>query len=129
MNAQHKRLGLALLGLVSTLAMTGCGPSYDHTDFTARPSKLGGTVTREQVVVPEGMIVTAHVVSYNDDNKVMSVGFRSRDDATLTVQSVISDHDFAFVGLKQGVTDVELRADNDLVLVITATVVPQTAAP
>ena len=129
MNTLSLRLGAVLLAVVSTLAATGCGPSYDHTDFTPRPSKLGGTVDRQQIVVPEGMIVTAHVVSYNDDNKEMSVGLHSRDDSTLQVQSVISDHDFAFVGLKQGTTDVELRAEGDLVLTITATVVPQTAAP
>lgn len=120
-----KTLGVALLGLVSMLAVTGCGPSYDHTDFTARASKLGGTVDRTQIVVPEGMIVTAHIVPYNTDNKVLTATFQSKDTSTLVVQNVISDHDFAFVGLKQGITDVELRADGDLVLTITANVTPQ----
>lgn len=120
------KLHLCLLGLVSLFAASGCGPSYDHTDFTnTRASKLGGTVNRSEISVPEGMIVTAHVVPYNDDNKVMTAKFTSRDEGTVVVQNVISDHDFAFVGLKPGTTDVELRADDDLVLTITATVTPQ----
>ena len=75
------------------------------------------------------MIVTVHIVSYNDDDNIMTMSLRAKDPTILDVSNVISDHDFAFIGLKQGVTDVELRADDRVVLVMQAVVGPQPASP
>lgn len=122
---------LSGLGLVVALAgLAGCTAQYDHTDIgQARASVLGGRVDRQGISVPEGMIVTVHIVSYNDDDNIMTMSLRATDPSVLDVSNVISDHDFAFIGLKQGVTDVELRADDRVVLVMQAVVGPQPAAP
>jgi len=122
---------LSGLGLVVALAgLAGCTAQYDHTDIgQARASVLGGRVDRQGISVPEGMIVTVHIVSYNDDDNIMTMSLRATDPSILDVSNVISDHDFAFIGLRQGVTDVELRADDRVVLVMQAVVGPQPAAP
>ena len=122
---------LSGLGLVVALAgLGGCKAQYDHTDIgQARASVLGGRVDRQGISVPEGMVVTVHIVSYNDDDNIMTMSLRAADPSTLDVSNVISDHDFAFIGLKQGVTDVELRADDRVVLVMQAVVGPQVDLP
>jgi hypothetical protein len=122
---------LSSLALVAGLAgLAGCTAQYDHTDIgQARASVLGGRVDRQGISVPEGMIVTVHIVSYNDDNNIMTMSLRAADPSILDVSNVISDHDFAFIGLKQGVTDVELRADDRVVLVMQAVVGPQPSSP
>ena len=122
---------LSGLGIVVALAgLAGCTAQYDHTDIgQARASVLGGRVDRQGISVPEGMIVTVHIVSYNDDDNIMTMSLRAKDPTILDVSNVISDHDFAFIGLKQGVTDVELRADDRVVLVMQAVVGPQPASP
>jgi hypothetical protein len=118
----------AALAFVAALAvsLTGCAAEYDHTEFGApRVSILGGRVDRSRIEVPAGMIVTAHIVSYNDDHNVMTMDVRAKDPDIVDVSNVISDHDFAFIGLKPGTTDVEIVADNRVVLIISAVVVPQ----
>ncbi len=122
---------LSGLGLVVALAgLAGCTAQYDHTDIgQARASVLGGRVDRQGISVPEGMIVTVHIVSYNDDDNIMTMSLRATEPTILDVSNVISDHDFAFIGLKQGVTDVELRADDRVVLVMQAVVGPQPSSP
>ena len=122
---------LSGLGIVVARAgLAGCTAQYDHTDIgQARASVLGGRVDRQGISVPEGMIVTVHIVSYNDDDNIMTMSLRAKDPTILDVSNVISDHDFAFIGLKQGVTDVELRADDRVVLVMQAVVGPQPASP
>jgi len=128
-----KLSGRSLSGLLLAVALSslaGCVAEYDHTDIgQVRASVLGGRVDRQGISVPEGMIVTAHIVSYNDDNNIMPMTFRALDPAIIDVSNVISDHDFAFIGLKQGTTDVELRAGDRVVLVIQAVVGPQPTPP
>jgi hypothetical protein len=128
-----KLIGRSLSGLFLALALSslaGCTAQYDHTDIgQARASVLGGRVDRQGISVPEGMIVTVHIVSYNDDDNIMTMSLRAKDPSILDVSNVISDHDFAFIGLKQGTTDVELRADDRVVLVMQAVVGPQPSAP
>jgi len=124
--------GLAALALVALLAAgtSGCAPEYDHTEITGiRQSMLGGRVDRARIEVPAGMIVTAHVVSYNDDNKVMGMTLRAKDPEIVEVTPVVSEYDYAFIGLKPGATDVEVLADNKVVLIISAVVAPQPAPP
>lgn len=123
---------VAALGLVAVLAAgaAGCAPDYDRTEITAvRPSLLGGRVDRSRIEVPAGLIVTAHFVSYNDDNKVMGMTLRATNPEIVEVSPVISEYDYAFIGLKPGVTDVEVLADNKVVLIISAVVGPQPAQP
>lgn len=123
--------GVAALAVALTLAAgtTGCAAEYDRTEITAgtRPALFPGRVDRQTIQVTNGMVVTAHIVSYNDDNNIMTMSLRATDATVLDVSNVISDHDFAFIGLKVGTTEVEILADNKVVLVIPVTVVPQPA--
>jgi hypothetical protein len=122
----------AALALVAALAasVTGCAAEYDRTDIRGvRQSALGGRLDRSRLEVPTGMIVTAHIVSYNDDNNIMTMSLRAKDPGIVDVSNVVSDHDFAFIGLKPGTTDVEVLADDKVVLIISAVVSPQPAPP
>jgi len=119
----------AVLALALAPALGGCGPDYDRTEINAQPSKLGGGVTKSRIEVPLGMVVKAHIVSYDDDEKVMKATFRVADPAILEVAGVVTDSDYAFLGLRPGITQVELRADGDLVLIVDAVVTEQPAAP
>jgi hypothetical protein len=121
--------GLALAALLAP-ALVGCGPDYDHTDITAvHRSPLGGSVSYTRINVPAGMVVIAHLVSYDDSHGLMTMDLRSRDTSIVEVNTVISDHDYAFFGRRAGTTQIELRADNELVLVVDAVVTEQPPAP
>ena len=45
------------------------------------------------------------------------------------MKGVVNERNYAFVGLKEGTTEIELIADGDLVLTIPATVVKQPELP
>ena len=126
---------LGSLALLVALAVgsTGCVADYDHTDITGvRPSaalSAGEGMDRSHIAVHAGLVLTAHIVSYNNDNHIMTMSVRAADPTILDVSNVISDHDFAFIGLKPGVTDVEVLADNKVVLIISAVVIAQPAVP
>jgi hypothetical protein len=123
-------LAVVALAALLTPALAGCGPDYDHTDITSvHQSPLGGSVNYTRISVPAGMVVTAHLASYDDSHGLMSMELRSRDTSIVEVTTVISDHDYAFFGLRAGTTQVELRADNKLVLVLDAVVTDQPPAP
>jgi hypothetical protein len=125
----RRRFALPLVACA--LAAAGCsGPEYDHTEITAvrpPPAPLVGSVTRARVHVSVGAVVTAHLVAYNDDRKPMSLALYAKDPSVVEVVNVVSEHDYAFLGLRPGVTEVELKADGDRVLVVTAEVVDQPA--
>ena len=123
-----------LLAVVAAVAAgsAGCAAEYDHTEISGfRPSLFssGEGVDRSRITVHSGMIVTAHVISYNDDNNIMTMSVRARDPSIVDVSNVISDHDFAFIGMKPGVTEVEVVAGNKVVLIISAVVLEQPAQP
>jgi hypothetical protein len=125
-----KALAAFALAALLAPALVGCGPEYDHTDITGvHPSPLGGSMNYARINVPAGMVVTAHLVSYDDSNGRMSMDVRSRDASIVEVTSVISDHDYAFFGHRAGTTQIELRADDKLVLIVDAVVTEQPPAP
>lgn len=127
MNRRSKTLLTASL-LACLAGVAGCGPDYERTDITnPRPSPLGGRVDRSRIEVPAGMVITAHIIPYDDDQEIMPIDLRSRDTGILEVAGVITEHDYAFFGLRPGTTQIELRADNRLVLVIDAVVTEQPA--
>jgi hypothetical protein len=114
----------------STLAIAGCGADYDRTDITAvKPSPLGGSMNYARIEVPVGMIVKARIISYDDDRKEMDADIRVKDNDIIEATGVVTNGDYAFLGLKTGTTEVEIRADGKLVLIVTATVIPQPALP
>jgi len=118
--------GLAF-GAVSIL---GCGVDYDRTDITAvKASPLGGSITTARIELPVGMILKAHIVSYDDDRKEMDNDLYMKDPSIADVTGVVSDRDYAFYGLRTGATEVEIRADGKLVLIITVVVTDQPVLP
>lgn len=122
---------LAALALAA-LGLGGCGPDYDHTDITAirpPPAPLEGNVDYARIQVSLGSVVTAHIVSYDDDHKAMSVELRAKDRSVVEVANVVSEHDYAFLGLRPGTTEVEMLAGGKLVLIFTAVVTDQPPLP
>lgn len=108
------------------VALVACGPDYDRTEVTAvKPSPLGGAASNRQVTVPEGMIVKAHVVPFNEDNEPMQAHVVSRDTSVVEVVAVVNDRDYAFIGKKPGRTEVEFQADGETVFVVIAEVTAQ----
>lgn len=123
MNGIGKKV-FALAACVVT--MIACGPDYEKTEVTAvKPSPLGGTVSTRQVSVPEGMIVKAHIVTFNDDQEVMHAHVLSHDESIVEVVAVVNDRDYAFIGKKPGRTEVEFQADGETVFTVIAEVTAQ----
>ena len=112
------------------LGVGGCGPSYDHTDISAvNATAIGGGIQKTHVQVPEGLVLSAHLDAKNDDQKSMGLIVRSQDPSIVEVQGIITDHDFAFLGVRAGHTAVEIVADDHVVLTIPADVTPQPNQP
>lgn len=129
-----RRLARVLVCIVSSalaLALAGCGAEYDHTEISNVKGSppFQGTMTYARVVVPVGMVVTAHIVSLDDDRKTMSTALRSKNTSVVQVATVVSADDYAFFGLAAGTTDVELTADGKVVLIVTAVVTDQPSLP
>jgi hypothetical protein len=119
------------LALALGLALGGCGAEYDHTEITYGKGSppFQGTLNYARVVVPVGMVVTAHIVSLDDDKKTMTTAVRSKNTSVVEVETVVSANDYAFFGLAAGTTDVELTADGRVVLIVTAVVTDQPSLP
>ena len=117
--------------LASALALCACGTDYDHTEITNVKGSppFPGSVSYARIVVPVGMVVTAHVVSYDDDHKAMAMGLQSMDPRVVEVEGVVSANDYAFFGLTAGSTDVQFTAAGKVVLIVSAVVTPQPALP
>jgi hypothetical protein len=114
------------VGVVAALVAIACGPDYERTEISGtKSSPLGGEVKSNHVAVPEGMIVKAHVVPYNDDNEQMQAHVWSHDPDILEVIAVVNDRDYAFIGKKPGSTTVEFQADGETVFIVTAEVTTQ----
>lgn len=125
------RLAACVACVAAALALAGCGADYDHTEITNVKGSppFPGTMNYARVVVPVGMVVTAHIISYDDDHKTMATGIQSKDTRVVDVESVVSPDDYAFFGLAPGSTDVELTADGKVVLIVTAVVTDQPSLP
>ena len=129
-----RRLARVLVCIVSSalaLALAGCGAEYDHTEISNVKGSppFQGTLNYARVVVPVGMVVTAHIVSLDDDRKTMTTALRSKNTSVVQVATVVSADDYAFFGLAAGTTDVELTADGKVVLIVTAVVTDQPSLP
>ena len=126
-NLARRAVVLAALAL----GAMACGPEYDRTEISAVKghTTLGGAINSQRLDIPEGLVITAHVVVWNDDNEQMSLGVRSKDPSIIEVAGVVNERNYAFVGLKEGTTEIELIADGDLVLTIPATVKKQPELP
>lgn len=123
------------LMLCSVIGLQGCKDEYDRTEISAVvPSKLGTpngepAVSVQNIYVPEGTIVKAHIVVWNDDNVQMPLEIRSSDNSMVEVASVVSDRDYAFIGKKVGDTTIQFFTDDKAVVTLTAHVTPQPTDP
>jgi hypothetical protein len=127
-----RRLATIALVAGAASALAGCGPDYDHTDLAigkAPPKPLDGRVDYARIQVSVGAVVTAHLVSYDDDHKEMATDLRSKDPSVVEVAGVVSPGDYAFLGLRPGSTEIEVRADGHLVVVLKAVVTEQPPLP
>jgi hypothetical protein len=114
------------------LLLAGCGAEYDHTDILsvhAPPKPLAGQVSYARIQVSVGAVVTAHIVSFDDDHKEMEADLRSKDTGVVEVTGVVTPGDYAFLGMRAGETEVEVRADGKLVLILRAVVTEQPPLP
>lgn len=129
MNGRHRTL-LTLAALAFASLGVACGPDYERLEIEGivQPSGLTGEVSRARIVVPHGMVMKAHIVAFNDDDDRMALRLRPVDTSILSVETVIADANFAFLGLRPGTTDVEVLADGERVLTIQA-VVPEQPSP
>ncbi|HVJ94860.1 MAG TPA: hypothetical protein VM580_33990 [Labilithrix sp.] len=125
-----KRVCRAVVAGSLALGLAACGPEYDRTEITAvTPSALGGSMNAHSLEVPEGLILKAHIVVWNDDNVQMPLFVRSRDPAIVEVAGVVNERDYAFIGVRQGTTQIDFVADGSVVLSIPATVTAQSSPP
>lgn len=127
-----RRLAVLSAFALSAAALAGCGAEYDHTDIVgihAPPKPLDGRVSYARISVSVGAVVTAHIVSYDDDHKEMDAELRSKDPKVVEVASVVTPGDYAFLGLQPGQTEIEVRAGGHLVLILTAVVTDQPPLP
>jgi len=131
MSSLSYRIRGAIVAAALALGVTACGPEYDRTEISAVRGQdtLGGTINNQRLDVPEGLVITAHIVAWNDDNEQMPLGVRSKDPSIVEVAGVVNDRSYAFLGLKQGRTEIELVADGTVVLTIPATVSAQPSLP
>lgn len=119
----------AVLGS-GALSFVGCGADFDHTDLSnVRPGPLGGNVNYSRVDVVEGALIVAHIANIDDDKDEMKTEFRIQKPQIVDVQGVVSDGDYAFFGLQQGESDVEIRANGKLVLILKVYVSKQPPLP
>lgn len=121
------KVGKKLFALAACVAtMIACGPDYEKMEVTAvKPSPLGGTASNRMVSVPEGMIVKAHIVPYNDDGEAMQAHVVSRDESVVEVVAIVNDRDYAFIGKRPGRAEVEFQADGETTFVLIAEVTAQ----
>ena len=124
-----KRVALLASSLLLGLAVCGCSSDFDHVTIDNVKSPLSGSMNLARIEVPVGTIVTAHIVAYNENHDTMSVDLHTKDSSLLDVANVVSEHDYAFLGVKAGETEIEMRADGKLVLVFRAAVVNQPTPP
>jgi hypothetical protein len=113
--------------LASAAALAGCGPDYSRTDIptTGVIAPPGGEITYQHVVVPQGLILKAHIQSFNSDGDEMGNEVRSTDPSVMDAAYVVTDHDWAFLGNELGKTTIEVKANGETVLVLDAVVVEQ----
>lgn len=123
-----RRIAIALLSL-GAIALSACGPDFDRVEIGKQPSKIGGDISTTQLVIPVGMIVKAHLAPIDDSGDTMTARVRVVDNRILEAANVVTEADFAFIGLQPGTTEIELEADNKVVLIIPAIVTEQGVSP
>ena len=120
---------LATIGLLGCMSLVACGPDFERLQIGAvnLPDETPQTeeLNYQRVDVVEGTAVTARIEPFNDDGKSMHLEVRSMRPDILEVSNAVNDRVFFFAGYSVGRTQVEFYADDELVLIIDAEVLPQ----
>lgn len=116
----------ALVAAACSLAAAGCTASYSDTTIDGvSHGEPSSSVTRSQIQVPVGAVVTAHIAPVNSDGKPMVGEVRSHDTTILEIDPAAGDKVYALLGLREGQTEVDLVADGVIVQTIHAVVTSQ----
>jgi hypothetical protein len=112
--------------LACAIGSLGCAPKYKRTVFSQTGGgEVSGSVNAELVSVAVGTVVTAQVAPYDSSDAPIPCEVVSQDATTLQVYHASGDRKFAFLGIKEGSTRVEVHANGITVGVIQAQVVAQ----
>jgi hypothetical protein len=121
------------LATIATLVfgLAACGPEYDRTEISAirQPGTFTGELSTRRFDVPEGLLITAHIAIWNDDNEQMSIDLRSKDPSVVEINQTVNDRNYTFIGKRVGSTEIQFVADGEVVLTIPATVSKQPELP
>jgi hypothetical protein len=124
------RILLPLLAAACAIGTAACGPDYKETDITGIVKGASGNdINYNHVTVLEGTVLKAHIASVNSKGDTMGNAMRTDDPSVMDVAYIISDHDWAFLGIKAGTTKITIQANEQTVLIIDANVVAQPDAP
>ena len=89
-----RRLVLVTTTMAAAALISGCAAEYDHTDLNnvhAPPKPLDGRVNYARINVSVGAIVTARIVSYDDDHKELATDLRTKDTSVVEVTGVVRE--------------------------------------
>lgn len=123
---------LRRLALGAALFTAACGPDYDHTDLTVVGNSYQGgesSANTSQITITEGAAMTVHLIVYNDDNEKMPTRFRVTDNTVINFVGGVDVDNYTVLALKQGTSQVQIIADDEKVVTINVSVVPQPAPP
>lgn len=116
----------AHLVVTSALLLGGCtGRHYETTRITDVIDRSGGSVSLSRIVVAEGLVISAKLTAYDNEDEMMELEVESEDASILEVLPTAGARSrLAFLGRRQGYTRVNLYADGELVESISAQVMP-----
>ncbi len=122
------RLALLFLSAAAAAATVACGPDYSRTDITAQVASVpANEIDKNHITVAQGSVLKVHIGSVNTDGKGMGNTITSGNPDVMDVTLAITDHDYIFTGNNVGKTTMTIQADEDVVLILDAFVVPQPA--
>jgi hypothetical protein len=118
--------GLAALAIFAS-STVACGPDYDRLDITPVKGEnvLGSKLDKQELVVPEGLVLTAFIVPWNDDDEKMPLAIFSDRTDIVEISPVVNDRNYSFIGKAPGTTTIRFVVDGNTVLRIPANVIPQ----
>jgi hypothetical protein len=122
---------LALTALAFSSVACG-GPHYETHEIDKVIAPTGGTMNLNQIRIPLGGAVKAHLVAYDNNHHRMSGGVTSDQPGVVSAANEITgDDDWVFLGVTPGTTVIHLEAEGATVRDIQAEVVDvqDTTAP
>lgn len=127
-----RRLARAVALVVPWVALTACGPSYDHVEFmevSQPPTTVSFTPNRIRMAKGSAVRVVAVTVADGGEGLAAEedgpLDFRSLDPAVIDVERMVDPAEFIFTARGTGATEVEVLLGGSAVDRIPAEVVDQ----